>query len=105
METEEVVVASRRADAFGAANVHDAVAGDAVGGDLGGLEWFAAEGLDGVAPQGADGEGHVGIVSKRHRAAVRAAARGSSVSNTAHCTSAPSSRTPIAAGTQSGTLG
>ena len=63
MQAEQSVVTPGGAHAFGSADVDDAISDDAVGGDLGDIEAFAGEGLDGVAPQGADGEGHVGVVS------------------------------------------
>jgi hypothetical protein len=47
VEAERVVGTSRAAHAFGPAYVDDAVADDAVGGDLGGVEAFAGDGLDG----------------------------------------------------------
>ena len=76
------MVTARGAHAFWPADVHDPVADDAVGGDLGGVETFAGEGLDGIAPQGADGEGHVGIDSRSWWTADRAASTGSVLPNT-----------------------
>ena len=91
--------------ALGPAYVNDAVTHDAVGGDLGDIEAFAREGLDGVAPQGADGEGHVGIVSRSRWTADRAASRGSVLAKMVHCTIAPSTMTARAAGNHDGALG
>jgi hypothetical protein len=47
---EQSVSASSRERAAGVVDVDDAVAGDAVGGELGRSEGFGAEGLDRVAP-------------------------------------------------------
>lgn len=55
-------MASRGAYAFWSPDVHDAVAHDAVDGDVGCAEAFTREGLDRIAPRCADGEGHVGVI-------------------------------------------
>ncbi len=101
VQAEQVVLTARRADALGAADVDDPVAGNPVGGQLGRLEALAGERLHRVAPELLDEEAHRAAPS-RTDAAARAASIGSREERTAASTMAPSRSTPIIRPSRSG---